>query len=85
MEEVVHIHREHKPSGLRDVMPGLRVRDYHKEHEAEAYGIGAAVLLPWSQFYHQLNAGIPIAEIPEASMSRRRWFNIESRSLLQQN
>lgn len=66
MEEVVHIHRKHKPSGLRDVMPGLRVRDYHKEHETEAYGVGAAVLLPWSQFYHQLDAGNPIAEIAEA-------------------
>jgi hypothetical protein len=66
MEEVVHIHRKHKPSGLRDVMPGLRVRDYHKEHETEAYGIGAAVLLPWNQFYHQLDAGNPISEIAEA-------------------
>jgi hypothetical protein len=66
MEEVVHIHRKHKPSGLRDVLPGLRVRDYHKEHETEAYGVGVAVLLPWSQFYHQLDAGTPIAEIAEA-------------------
>lgn len=65
MEEVVHIHRQHKPSGLRDVMPGLRVRDYHKEYETEAYGVGAAVLLPWSHFYHQLDAGIPISEIAE--------------------
>jgi hypothetical protein len=66
MEEVVHIHRKHKPTGLRDVLPGLRVRDYHKEHEAEAYGVGAAVLLPWSQFYHLLDAGTPVAEIAEA-------------------
>lgn len=65
MEEVVHIHRKHRPSGLRDVMPGLRVRDYHKEHETEAYGVGAAVLLPWSEFYHQLDAGTPIAEIAD--------------------
>jgi hypothetical protein len=66
MEEVVHIHRKHKPTGLRDVLPGLRVRDYHKEHEAEAYGVGGAVLLPWSQFYHLLDAGTPVAEIAEA-------------------
>lgn len=65
MEEIVHIHRKHKPSGLRDVMPGLRVRDYHKDHETEAYGVGAAVLLPWSQFYHQLDAGSPVTEMAE--------------------
>jgi hypothetical protein len=42
------------------------VRDYHREHETEAYGVGAAVLLPWGQFYHQLDAGTPITEIAEA-------------------
>jgi len=66
MEEIVHIHRKHKPSGLRDVMPGLRVRDYHKDQETEAYGVGAAVLLPWSQFYHQLDAGRSVADMAEA-------------------
>ncbi|MGH9616991.1 MAG: ImmA/IrrE family metallo-endopeptidase [Acidobacteriaceae bacterium] len=65
MEEIVHIHRKHKPSGLRDVMPGLRVREYHKDHETEAYGVGAAVLLPWSQFYHQLDAGTSVADMAE--------------------
>jgi hypothetical protein len=65
MEEVVHIHRRHKPSGLRDVMPGLRVREYHKDLETEAYGVGAAALLPWEQLYHKLNAGMPIDELAE--------------------
>jgi IrrE N-terminal-like domain len=65
MEEVVHIHRKHKPTGLRDVLPGLRVRDYHKEHEAEAYGVGAAVLLPWTSFITS-STGTPVAEIAEA-------------------
>lgn len=65
MEEVVHIYRKHQPSGLRDVMPGLCVREYHKEHEIEAYGVGAAVLLPWGQFYHQLDAGAPVADLAE--------------------
>lgn len=65
MEEIVHIHRKHKPSGLRDVLPGLRVRDYHKDQETEAYGVGAAVLLPWCEFYHQLDAGIAISEMAE--------------------
>lgn len=66
MEEVVHIHRGHKASGLRDVMPGLRLRDYHVVEEAEAYGVGAAVLLPWPQFYGALNVGTAISDIAEA-------------------
>ena len=65
MEEVVHIHRRHKPSALRDVMPGLRVREYHKDLETEAYGVGADALLPWEQLYHKLNAGMPIEELAE--------------------
>ena len=65
MEEVVHIYRKHKPSMLRDIMPGLRLRDYHKDQEMEAYGIGAAVLLPWRQFYPCLDAGMPVSEMAE--------------------
>ena len=66
MEEVVHIHRKHRPSGLRDVMPGLRVREYHKDQETEAYGVGAAVLLPWRQFYHLLDVGTSVGDMAEA-------------------
>jgi hypothetical protein len=65
MEEVVHIHRKHKPSGLRDVTPGLRLREYHTEQEEEAYGVGAAALMPWAQFYHVLDAGTGISDIAE--------------------
>lgn len=63
MEEVVHIYRKHKPSGLTEVAPGLKVRSYEPEQEAEAYGVGAAVLLPWATFYHAINTGTPIDEI----------------------
>jgi IrrE N-terminal-like domain len=66
MEEIVHIHRNHRPTGLRDVMPGLRVRDYHHDQEAEAYGVGAAVLLPWSLFFHAVNAGTSVFDMAEA-------------------
>jgi len=65
MEEVVHIHRRHTPSGLRDVMPGLRLREYHADQEEEAYGVGAATLLPWAQFYHVLDAGIEVPDVAE--------------------
>lgn len=66
MEEVVHKYRQHIPTGLREVLPGLRVRDYNKQQESEAYGVGAAVLLPWGQFYHGVNAGQSIYDLAEA-------------------
>lgn len=66
MEEIVHKYRNHVPTGLREVMPGLRTRTYNHAHEAEAYGVGAAMLLSWSTFYHDLDAGTPIADIAEA-------------------
>lgn len=65
MEEIVHVHRNHVPTGLRDIAPGVRVRDYNERQETEAYGIGAAVLLPWSSFYHALDSGQSIKEIAE--------------------
>lgn len=65
MEEIVHIQRKHKPSGLRDVMPGLRLREYHADQEEEAYGVGAAVLLPWGEFYHLLDTGTGIPDIAD--------------------
>jgi hypothetical protein len=65
MEEIVHVYQNHVSTGLRDVIPGLRVRNYNHLHEAEAYGVGAAVLLPWGSFYHALDAGNPVREIAE--------------------
>lgn len=65
MEEVVHIYRGHTPTGLRELLPGLRVRDYDKNQETEAYGVGAAVLLPWSQFFGEINAGKSMYELSE--------------------
>jgi IrrE N-terminal-like domain len=65
MEEIVHVHRRHVPTGLREVTPGLRVREYNEAQEMEAYGVGAAVLLPWSSFYHALDSGQPIHTIAD--------------------
>jgi IrrE N-terminal-like domain len=65
MEEIVHMHRKHLPTGLREVLPGLRVRSYDAGQEAEAYGVGAAALLPWSSFFHWINRGASIEEIAE--------------------
>ncbi len=53
------------PTGLREVLPGLRVRNYDAGQEAEAYGASAAALLPWSSFFHYINRGASIEEIAE--------------------
>lgn len=66
MEEIVHKYRNHVPTGLREVLPGLRARTYDQTQEAEAYGVGAAVLLPWKTFYHMLDSGTEVAQMADA-------------------
>jgi hypothetical protein len=41
------------------------VRDYNTHQETEAYGVGAAVLLPWEQFFYDVNAGKSVYDISE--------------------
>ncbi|MFO0701993.1 ImmA/IrrE family metallo-endopeptidase [Nitrospira sp. BLG_2] len=65
MEEVSHIHMDHEPSGVSYDSHGLLVRDYHAKQEKEAYGIGAAALLPWKAFFYALNAGKSVEEMAE--------------------
>jgi hypothetical protein len=65
MEEIVHIFRRHTPTQMRCNGNGVSVRGYNKETEAEAYGIGAAALLPWSEFFRALNSGSPASKIAE--------------------
>lgn len=47
------------------MLPGLRVRSYDKVQETEAYGVGAAALLPWSSFFKFINRGASVEEIAE--------------------
>lgn len=63
MEEVAHIHRDHQPTRLLRNDAGVTIRDYDKKQEEEAYGIGAAALLPWSSFFHSLKQGMTVAEM----------------------
>lgn len=65
MEEIAHIYLGHMPSGVAYAVPGIEVREYHKDQEAEAYGVGAAALLPWQSFFKALNAGQTIEELAE--------------------
>lgn len=45
MEELSHIHLEHKPAKLRTVS-GLVLREWNQTHETQAYWVGAAALVP---------------------------------------
>jgi hypothetical protein len=51
MEEIAHIHLRHTPTSLMRLADGLRRREYNKAQEEEAYGVGAAALLPWELFF----------------------------------
>jgi hypothetical protein len=44
---------------------GLHVRDYDEASEQEAYGVGAAALIPWSQLFHHLYSGATKDELAE--------------------
>lgn len=63
MEEIAHAHLKHNPTSLVLMGEGLRVRDYSKFQEQEAYGVGAATLIPWILLFPALNAGRAIPEL----------------------
>lgn len=65
MEEVAHTYLKHSPSKVMLQGDGLRFRDYDKKQEQEAYGVGAAALLPWTTFFSAVNAGQEIDEMAE--------------------
>lgn len=65
MEEVAHVHLKHVPTGLVRSADGLRMRDYNKEQEEEAFGVGAAALMPWETFFRAINAGRTIKQLAE--------------------
>jgi hypothetical protein len=65
MEEVAHVYLKHRPTGLTRSADGLRMRDYDKAQEEDAYGVGAAALLPWTTFFRALNAGTTISQLAD--------------------
>ncbi|MEO5858838.1 MAG: ImmA/IrrE family metallo-endopeptidase [Pyrinomonadaceae bacterium] len=79
MEEVCHVFLGHKPSRLaisNTNKEGKAIaRDYHAEIEEEAYGTGAAALLPYTAIKRMALDGKTVAEIA-------RHFNV-SRALVE--
>lgn len=64
MEEICHCHLNHSPTALI-TKNGGKYRDFNKTQEMDAYGVGAAVLLPWSLFFSRLNTGVSVDDISE--------------------
>jgi hypothetical protein len=79
MEEICHVFLGHKPSRLainNTNKEGKSIaRDYHAEIEEEAYGTGAAALLPYTAIRRMILEGKTVAEIA-------RHFNV-SRALVE--
>jgi hypothetical protein len=65
MEEIAHVYRNHKPTGIALIAGVLEVREYHEVQEKEAYGIGAATLIPWANLFHLLNSGKTVPDLAE--------------------
>lgn len=65
MEEIAHIHLKHKPTGLVRSVDGLCMRSYDKVQEQEAFGVGAAALIPWSALFLAINKGVTIDQLAE--------------------
>jgi hypothetical protein len=65
MEEIAHTYLEHVPSSLVMAADGLQFRDYDRSQEDDAYGVGAAALLPWQNFFHAVNSGQTAEELAE--------------------
>jgi len=63
MEEITHSFLNHRPTAVTLQSSKIEVRDYDARQEAEAYGSGAAALLPWPALFRLVNTGTGITEI----------------------
>lgn len=55
MEEIVHVVLDHPPTELQFDRTKVWVRPYNDEVEAEAYGVGAACILPYRTLFNFVN------------------------------
>lgn len=65
MEEVSHRHLGHRPSRITFSADGICIRDFDPQDEEDAYGVGAAALLPWQSFFPMVNRGLTGQELRE--------------------
>jgi hypothetical protein len=65
MEEITHDYLKHRPTRIALKSATLEVRDFDTTQEAEAYGAGAAALIPWILLFGFLNQGMSIPELAD--------------------
>lgn len=65
MEEFFHLWLGHKPTRLRVFSNGDSKRDFDRAKESEAYGSGAAALLPYQPLRAMLEQGRSVPSIAE--------------------
>ena len=65
MEEISHIYLKHAPSALVTTAGDVQVREYVEAQEKQAYGVGAAALIPWETLFPALDRGVPVHELAE--------------------
>jgi Zn-dependent peptidase ImmA (M78 family) len=65
MEEFFHLWLEHKPSRVRILANGEGKRDFNGDIETEAYGSGAAALVPYQPLKQMLQRGDSIGYIAD--------------------
>lgn len=63
MEEFFHLWLEHPPTTLRAFSDGSGSRTFNSEIEGEAYGSGAAALVPYKSLREMLSGGMSTADI----------------------
>ena len=65
MEEFFHIWLDHKPTRLRMFSNGESRRDFDRAKESEAYGSGAAALVPYKPLRAMLESGHSVRDIAD--------------------
>lgn len=65
MEEFFHLWLDHKPTTLRVFANGDSKRDFDRAKESEAYGSGAAALVPYKALRAMLEKGRPVRVIAD--------------------
>lgn len=65
MEEISHIFLKHKPSSLFVLNSNVAMRSYKKSQESQAYGVGAAALIPADLLYHASEKKMPKSELAD--------------------
>jgi hypothetical protein len=65
MEEITHSFLNHRPTKITLRSSAIQVRDFDIAQEKEAYGTGAAALVPWAILFGLVNQGMSLAELAE--------------------